>query len=145
MTFTPTAAWSSISTVSRSIPGKGRLFALDSLIQLTFSRLQAWIIPAFLLQVCADPAVLRDLPAMALRYYITTLLIGFVSLLAERRLTRHTVPALLLYPLFIFSFVLLQSFSLLRPNNSWTPIHHTGVRKDSSESKGSRASRAGEA
>lgn len=112
----------------RSIPGKGRLFALDSLIQLTFSRLQAWIIPVFLLQVCADPTVLCDLPSIALRYYITTLLIGGVSLLAERRLTRHTAPALLLYPLFIFSFVLLQSFSLLRPNDSWTPIRHTGVR-----------------
>ena len=114
----------------RSIPGKGRLPALDCLLQFTFSLLQAWIIPFFLLQVCADPAALYDLPAMALRYYITTLLIGGVSLAAEKRLTRYTAASLPLYPLFIFSFVLLQSFSLLRPNREWTPIPHTGARKN---------------
>lgn len=127
------------NSLLQSIPGKGRLPAADALIQLTFSRLQAWIIPCFLLQVCADPSALSDLSSIALRYYITTLLIGGASLLAERRLTWHASFSLLLYPLFIFSFVLLQTFSLLRPNRSWTPIPHTGIRKEASEP--SRAAR----
>lgn len=127
------------NSLLQSIPGKGRLPAADALIQLTFSRLQAWIIPCFLLQVCADPSALSDLSSIALRYYITTLLIGGASLLAERRLTWHASFSLLLYPLFIFSFVLLQTFSLLRPNRSWTPIPHTGIRKEASEQ--SRAAR----
>lgn len=117
----------------RSIPKAGGRFAFDGLVQLSFSRLQAWIIPFFLLRVCADPTALYELPAIALRYYITTLLIGGVSLLAEKRLTRYTGFALFLYPLFIFSFVLLQAFSLLRPNENWEPIRHTGVRKEASE------------
>lgn len=113
----------------RSIPKGGGRFALDALTQLTFTALQAWIIPVFLLQTCADPAAaLAALPAIALRFYISTLLIGGLSLLAEGRLTRHTGPALLLYPLFIFSFLPLQTLSLFRPNRTWAPIRHTGVR-----------------
>jgi len=112
----------------RSIPGKGGFFALDGLMQLTFSRLQAWIIPVFLLRLCVQPEALLELPSMALRYFATTLLLGGVALLAEKRLTCRTAGALLLYPLFIFSFVVLQFFSLLRPNDRWEPIRHTGVR-----------------
>lgn len=113
----------------RRVPAKGGRFALDALIQFSFATLQAWIIPVFLLRLCADPAgALLDLPAAAAQFYITTLLVGALSLLLERRLTMHTAAALLLYPIFIASFLLLQSWSLVRPNKTWTPIRHTGVR-----------------
>jgi len=113
----------------RSIPAEGGRFALDALIQLTFTSLQAWIIPAYLLRLCVEPAAaLLALPTTAAQFYITTLLVGGLSLLLERRLTKHTAAALLLYPMFIASFLLLQSWSLVRPNKTWTPIRHTGIR-----------------
>ncbi len=109
--------------------GTGRLKALDALLQLTFCYLQAWLLPVFLLQLAADPsAALQALPYSALSYYATTLLIGAVSLLWERRMTRYKAFCLLLYPLFIVSFLPLQTVSLFFPNKKWKPIRHTGVR-----------------
>ncbi len=118
-----------LTSLLRGVGRPGGRLAFDALLQFAFSAIQAWIIPVFLLQLCADPrSIAVTLPLTAARYYITTLLMGLVSLAAERRLTRHTAGALPLYPVFIFSFLLLQSWSLIRPSRTWTPIRHTGVR-----------------
>lgn len=120
----------------RGIPGKGRLFALDALLQFSFTCGQAWLIPVWLLRLCADTAGgLSSLPGLILRFYLSTLLVGLVSLLWERRLTLSTGLGLLLYPLFIFSFLPLQFLSILRPNRGWTPIRHTGVRLQHTSTK----------
>ena len=109
--------------------GVGRLKAVDAMLQLTFAHIQAWLLPMFLLQLAADPwGTLQALPLSALSYYVSTLLIGAVSLLWERRMTRYKALCLLLYPLFIASFLLLQTLSLFLPNKKWKPIRHSGVR-----------------
>ena len=108
---------------------KGRRFSFDALMQLSFAFVQAWVIPIFLLRLCADPVgTLTALPGGVLRFYLSTLLLGAVSLLLERRLNLRTAPALPLYPLFIFSFLPLQTLSLFCPNKKWVPIRHRGVR-----------------
>ena len=98
-------------------------------MQLSFAFMQAWVIPLFILWLCADPAgALTALPGGILRFYFSTLLLGTASLLLERRLTRRTALALPLYPLFIFSFLPLQTLSLFCPNKKWVPIRHRGMR-----------------
>jgi len=101
-------------------------FALDALLQFSFTTLQALIIPFFLLGLLADPkSALAELPLTAARFYILSFLTGFAALTLERRLTRFSVSALFLYPVFIFSFLPIQTYSLLRPNKTWKPIAHS--------------------
>lgn len=119
----------SIQLLQGTFKGQGGKLAFDALMQLSFSYIQAWILPFFLLWTCADPlGALTSLPETAIRFYIGTFLVGGASLLFEHRLTTHTVKALFLYPLFIFSFLPLQTLSLVCPNKTWHPIRHTGVR-----------------
>lgn len=107
----------------------GGAFAFDALMQFSFSCVQALAIPFYLIWACSDPQdALSGLPELALRFYAGTFLVGGAALLLEKRLTRHTGLALFLYPLFIFSFLPLQTLSLFCPNKTWTPIRHTGVR-----------------
>ena len=103
--------------------------AFDCLLQLPFAFIQAWMIPMFLVDVLVNPsAALIGLPVSIAAFYCSTFTIGFASLLFEKRLTRKSLVALVLYPLFIFSFLPLQTLSLIVPNRQWKPIVHTGVR-----------------
>ncbi len=109
--------------------GTGGIHAADALFQFSFAHIQAWLLPMFVLQLAADPVgTLQALPLSALSYYASTLLIGAVSLLWERRMSFYTACCLLLYPLFIASFLPLQTLSLFFPNKKWKPIRHTGIR-----------------
>ncbi len=124
-----------LAALLRGLTQRGRWLALDALLQFSFTCLQAWIIPVFLLQLWAEPTALAALPLAAARYYLSALLLGGLSLALEGRLTGHTIRALLLYPAFVFSFLCLQSWSLVRPSRRWAPIRHTGVRLSSSPRK----------
>lgn len=109
--------------------GPRRLLSFDALMQFSFSIVQALIIPLFLLWACFNlETALGELPGIVIKFYLSTSFIGGASLLLERRLNKHTAAALLLYPVFIFSFLPLQTLSLFCPNKAWTPIRHTGVR-----------------
>lgn len=111
------------------LTGVGGRFAADCLIQLSFVFVQAWILPMFFLRLCADPmGAMTGLPLSALSFALGAIFAGGFSLLLERRLTLRTGAALLLYPLFVFSFLPLQTLGLLLPNRQWKPIRHTGVR-----------------
>ena len=111
------------------LTGVGGWFAADCLIQLAFVYIQAWILPMFLLRLCASPILtLVNLPLTGLTYVLSTIFLGALSLLLERRMTWQKAASLLLYPLFLFSFLPLQTLGLLLPNRDWKPIHHTGVR-----------------
>ena len=109
--------------------GKNKALAFDALAQFSFTLIQAWIIPAFLLQAWSDPAsAWTGLPTAAVSFYMGAFFTGGMALLLEDRLTQHTGKALFLYPLFVFSFLPLQTISLFRPIKVWHPIHHTGLR-----------------
>ena len=105
-----------------------RRFALDAWLQLSYTRLQAWLLPMLLLRSVTLPTDGAALAQAAVRFYWVTLLLGLLCLAAERRLSRHTLSALPLYPLFIASFLPLQTWSVLVPNRTWKPIPHSGVR-----------------
>lgn len=112
----------------------GSLIALDALMQFSFACVQALILPFWLLRLIALPeSSLLMIPAAALAFYICTLLTGFAALLLDKRLTKHTAMTLPIYPVFIFSFIPLQSLSLFLPNRKWHPIRHSGVRLQRSD------------
>lgn len=107
----------------------GGFFALDALMQFSFACLQALVLPLWLLRAAISPAdSLLMLPAAVLSFYIGALITGLAALILEKRLTKHTAVALLIYPAFIFSFIPLQSLSLFLPNRKWHPIRHSGMR-----------------
>lgn len=110
------------------LTGIGRWYAADCLLQLSFVWLQAWILPMFLLRLCVDPTALTSLPATIAMFWSSTILLGGFSLLMENRMTWKKAAVLLVYPLFLFSFLPLQTLALFLPNRQWKPIAHTGVR-----------------
>ena len=117
------------SLLKSGAKNRKRQFALDAWMQLSYTRLQAWLLPVLLLQCVTSPADgVTMLVQAAVRFFGVTLLLGLVCLVAERRLNRHTLLALPLYPLFIASFLPLQTWSLLVPNQTWKAIPHSGVR-----------------
>lgn len=113
----------------RALASRGRIFAFDTLMQLSFAWMQALSIPIFLLWAIADPfSAINALPEMVISFYCCTFLVGAAALVLEKRLTRCTAAALFVYPLFVFSFLPLQTMSMFLPNRKWTPIRHSGVR-----------------
>lgn len=112
-----------------AVIGPNRRFALDAFLQFSFSCVQALAIPLFLLRAFLHPLdAAAALPGLALRFYLSTLSVGLAALILDRRLTVHTAKGLPLYPLFVFSFLPLQTLALFWPNRTWAPIRHTGVR-----------------
>lgn len=108
--------------------------AFDTLMQFSFAIIQALIIPLFLLYACFEPeSALSSLPPVVLSFYAGAFCTGGAALLLQRRLTAKTAVTLLIYPLFMFSFIPLQTLSLFRPNHIWKPIKHTGVRLHKNE------------
>lgn len=107
--------------------------AFDCLMQLTFSVFQAWILPVFFINlICGTDNLLLEILRSAAVFYGSSFGVGFVSALFEKRLTGKAIPALLLYPIFVFSFLPLQTLALIAPNRKWKPIAHTGVRLEQS-------------
>lgn len=102
--------------------------ALDAGMQFSFSLLQAFVIPMFLLYALNDPAAaLASLPAAVLGFCGGTWFTGGAALFFQGRLTARTGAALVVYPAFMFSSVLLHTLALIAPNRSWKPIRHTGA------------------
>ena len=109
--------------------GKGGIIALDAFLQLSFSVIQAFMIPMFFLWVSVDiysapSAVL----SAALKFYIAAFALGVVSLVAERRHDKRTLRGIFMYPVVVFSFLVLQTFSIMFPNKKWKPMTHRGMR-----------------
>lgn len=109
--------------------GRGGMIALDAFLQLSFSVIQAFIIPMFILWLSVDiyGGLSAVLPA-ALRFYIASLAVGAISLAAEDRLDKRTFKGFVMYPVFVFSFLVLQTFSIMVPNKKWKPMIHRGMR-----------------
>ena len=68
------------------------------------------------------------LPGLLLSWYLGGVAGAAAALTLQRRWRAAVVPGLLLYPLFMASFLPLQSISLFRRPSVWKPIPHTGVR-----------------
>jgi len=109
----------------------GGNMAFDALVQFSFHLLQALVIPCFLLGLLADPSLIATLPSLFLKFYTGAIFSGALALGLEHRLSKRNIPSLLLYPLFLFSFLPLQTLGLLYPNRKWKPIFHRNIAPES--------------
>ncbi|MBQ6808221.1 MAG: glycosyltransferase [Firmicutes bacterium] len=118
-----------------AIPKKqGGLRALDACLQLCFGYVQALLPFALLFTWLADwEAALASLPLSLLLGYGAAVAQALAALLLQRRFRASLLPGILLYPLFLFSFVPLQSLALLWRIRVWQEIPHTGVRQFTAE------------
>jgi cellulose synthase/poly-beta-1,6-N-acetylglucosamine synthase-like glycosyltransferase len=106
-------------------------YSLDTLIQFTFAYIQA-VIPFVLLVGIIDRpmAFIHSLPMTILTGYIYILSTALIVLFFEKRLkfSRNVIAGILLYPLFVISFIPLQTVSLFKKTVDWKETEHTGVR-----------------
>ena len=101
---------------------------LDGILQLTFPFLQG-ITPFFTLAALTAGSIsLQGLPASLLTAYIGCIAMAIAALALEKRLDRKLVGGILLYPLFMSSFLLLQTLALFKTQTVWHEIRHSGVR-----------------
>lgn len=100
----------------------------DTAIQLFASYAQALTPFAILLGFAsAPPEFLESLPLSLATAYLAAMGNAFLALLFERRLSWKMTIGILMYPIFIFSFVPLQTISLFWKTTKWHEIRHTGV------------------
>lgn len=111
----------------------------DTLMQFAFAYIQALIIPFWALYLLVSPASVHGLLAAAIGFYTGAFVTGFTALILEQRLTAKTAAALFFYPIFIFSFIPLQTVSLFRRNTVWAHTEHTGVRMYAQKAPGTTA------
>lgn len=113
----------------RSLVQGGRaLKAADAAIQLFACYAQALTPFAFLLAFGAEPlAVLKSVPASLGTAYLAGVVNAFLALLLNKRLSWSMAAGILMYPIFIFSFIPLQTLSLFWETTKWHEIRHTGV------------------
>lgn len=110
---------------------KSVFYCLDVLLQFSFGYVQALLPLAFILGLCfsADPmAVVAGIPISILLGYTGAMLNGMLALALQKRLSASMIKGLLMYPVFVFSFIPLQTISLFKRTTEWREIHHTGVR-----------------
>jgi len=105
------------------------LTCFDASVQFAFLYIQAFLPFLLLVSLALDPAsVLRSLPLSLALGYGGGLLNAVLALALERRLSKDMLPGILMYPLFLASFILLQTVSLFLRTERWRETLHTGVR-----------------
>lgn len=111
---------------------KGFFLRLDAILQFCFGYIQA-LMPFFLiLSVAARPYGSVDrIILSALTGYLFSAGAGFLVLTLQGRL-RQSLRSLWAYPLFIFSFIPLQTLSLFFPTTKWREIRHVGTSRENS-------------
>ena len=111
--------------------GKGRAGAADAVMQFLSCYVQA-LIPfmALLLFLISPDKFPAQALTVALKAYGSTLILSLIVQHMERRLmmSRNVIVGTLLYPLFAFSFIPLQTVSLFKKTLVWKEMKHTGIR-----------------
>lgn len=105
-------------------------FSFDILMQFCFSYVQAIIPFAILLAFIANPTeFVLSVPLSLLTGCLGAAANAVLALLLQKRFTFSMIPGILMYPLFVFSFIPLQTLSLFKHTTDWHEIRHTGVRR----------------
>lgn len=110
---------------------KSALLCADALLQLSFGYVQALLPIAFVFNFCLSPdigAAAEAIPLSLVLGYGGALGNGILALALHRRLDPSMLKGLVMYPLFLFSFIPLQTISLFKRVTHWEQIEHTGVR-----------------
>ena len=114
----------------RGLRTDGAALCFDCAMQLGCGFVQALAPVGFALSLAAAPGrVLAALPLTAACAYLGCTATAVLSLALERRLCRGVIRGILMYPLFMLSFVPLQTLALVRKTTVWKPIAHTGAKR----------------
>lgn len=118
-----------IALLAQSLGQSGHaLKTTDTAIQLFASYAQAVTPFIALLDFASAPLeFLKSVPLSLGTAYLVGMANAFLALLFERRLSWRMAAGILMYPIFIFSFMPLQTISLFWKTTKWHEIHHTGV------------------
>lgn len=113
------------------------VFCADTLLQFTFAYLQALIPLAFVIAFAANPSgQLAAMPLSALLGYLGAAANATLALALQKRLSADMIVGILMYPLFMLSFIPLQTISLFKRTTQWREVRHTGVRRAVAEMRG---------
>lgn len=111
------------------VSGGSVLKIADTAMQLFTCYAQALIPFAILLDFASAPlAFFNSAPASLCTAYLAGMANAFLALLLNKRLSWRMTLGIVLYPIFVFSFVPLQTISLFWETTKWHEIRHTGVR-----------------
>lgn len=108
---------------------KSAKYSFDTLIQFAFAYIQALIPFALLLGIINAPVdFINSLPTIMFKGYLYVLSMALLVLFLEKRLSYSTnmIVGILMYPLFVISFIPLQTLSLFKSTLIWSEIKHTG-------------------
>ena len=112
----------------RSFLRRPNLNRLDGILQLSFPFLQA-VAPFFTLATLIFGSMsLQGLPVSSMTACIGCMAMAIAALALEKRLDRKLVGGIVLYPLFMASFLPLQTLALFKTQTVWHEIRHSGVR-----------------
>lgn len=113
--------------------------SLDTLLQFIFCYVQAlmpfMLISMFLLN---PQSFLNDVMLLALKGYLCVFVTGILVLALEKRLlySPKFILGLILYPIFVFSFIPVETISLFKKTVTWKETKHTGLKMDCSKQLG---------
>ena len=103
--------------------------SFDVFIQLCFSYLQAYIPFVIVLSAIAyTEFYIINMSIILSSIYVTIQVIGLLVLILEKRfrINKYIIMSVFLYPLFVFSFIPLQTISLFKKTKIWKEIKHSG-------------------
>ena len=105
-------------------------YGIDAFMQLSFTYVQA-LLPFVIL--IGALAYKREYIQMFLEMissgYITVFAIGIGVILIEKRFffNKNTILGIILYPIFVLSFIPLQTVSLFKKTKKWRQMEHKGI------------------
>lgn len=114
----------------RGLRTDGAALCFDCAMQLGCGFVQALAPVGFALGFIAAPGqALAALPAALACAYLGCAGTAVLALTLERRLCRGVIKGIVMYPLFMLSFVPLQTLALIKKTTVWKPIAHTGAKR----------------
>lgn len=110
--------------------------SFDTLMQFVFAYVQAVMPFMLIVSFVAEPVgFLKSIPLSIAIAYLGAVANAVLALLFQKRLSVSMLSGILMYPVFLFSFIPLQTLSLFSRMTEWKEIKHTGVRRYASHSR----------
>ena len=112
--------------------------SLDVFVQLCFSYLQAYIPFVLILSTITYKSFyINNIIEILLNTYLIISIVAIFVLVSEKRFkfNKYIMLSIFLYPLFVFSFIPLQTISLFKKTKVWREIRHKGEEIDFQENE----------
>ena len=109
---------------------KSRFYSIDASIQFIFCYIQALLPFAILALFISSPTTFGySLILLSIKNYIYIVIMSIIVLALEKRLSfsKNIIMGILIYPIFVFSFIPILTTSLFIKTTKWKEIKHTGI------------------